>query len=419
MTPPLDSHVQAGGADTGRVATPSPHSATASAVGFMYQVRYALLEALRRLRKNEQFTVSIETLDDVVFERDGTPPDLLQTKHHLNRQANLSDASPDLWKTIRIWSEGMTNRSIPDGSLLFLVTTSAVSDGSIGSYLSCRNREEGKAVERLNATAESSASTDNKTAYSAYLALDHRQRAELVRRVTIIDSAPGIVQVDEALKEVVFYAAPAQHLDSFLQRLEGWWFRRAINQLTSGVPSKPILSEELDAETARLREQFKQDSLPVDDDIMRAEVDATGYQDMTFVRQLRLVAVGNPRIIHAIRNYFRAFEQRSRWVREDLLLVGELDRYEDRLVEEWNVLFEQMRDTLGDAATDTAKMSAAQALYKWVETGLHIPIRLGVSEPSIARGSYQMLSDTQRVGWHIDYAELLKGVLDAQSGGQP
>lgn len=400
-------------------ATPPSHAASASAIGYIYQIRYSLLEALRRLRQNEQFTVSIETLDDVVFERAGNAFDLLQTKHHCNRAANLTDASSDIWKTIRIWSEGITHRNIPEGSALFLVTTSAAPDGSIGSYLASHNRDEAKAVARLNATAESSTSEGNRAAYTAYLALDPGQREELVRRITIIGNAPDILQVDDALKEAVFGFASRDHLEPFLQRLEGWWLRRALIQLTSGDSPKPILSEELDAETARLREQFKQEGLPIDDEIMQAEVDATGYQDMTFVHQLRLISIGNPRILRAIRNYFRAFEQRSRWMREDLLLVGELDRYEDRLIEEWDILFEQMRDELGEDATEAAKKESAQALYRWVETNVHPTIRAGVTEPSISRGSYQMLSDKIRLGWHIDYADLIKGVLDARSGGLP
>ena len=60
------------------------YSAAPSALGYIYQVRYALLESLRRLRKGQDFVVAIETLDDVVFEQDGEAPELLQTKHHVN-----------------------------------------------------------------------------------------------------------------------------------------------------------------------------------------------------------------------------------------------------------------------------------------------------------------------------------------------
>jgi hypothetical protein len=147
---------------------------------------------------------------------------------------------------------------------------------------------------------------------------------------------------------------------------------------------------------------------------MSASIDASGYHDRIFVHQLRIIEVGNARIFHAIRNLYRAYEQRSRWMREDLLYVGELDKYEDRLAEEWDILFQQMRDELGEQASEDAKKAAAKIIYKWVETGSHRGIRAGVTEPSIPRGTYQLLSDAQRVGWHIDFKERLRRLLEDQ-----
>ena len=393
----------------------SVFSATGSLIGYLFQCRYALLESLRRLRTTQEFTVSLETLDDVVFEANGDPPELLQTKHHLNRAANLTDASPDLWKTLRIWCEGLSNGTIPGDSTFFLITTGQAPEGSAAQYLRANeDRDISKALERLSATAESSTNQDNEKAYTAFRGLSEDDRRKLVTAMVVVDGVPAIANLDAALREIVFYAVERRFLDPFLERLEGWWLRRAIKHLTRAETIAPILSEELVAETTRLREQFKQDNLPIDDEILRASVDASGYQDKIFVHQLRLIEVGNSRIFHAIRNYFRAFEQRSRWIREDLLLVGELDRYEDRLIEEWDLLFQRMRDELGDETAELAKTRAATTLYHWVETGVHLPIRPGVNEPSISRGTYQMLADSMRVGWHPDYAELLKQVLEPQ-----
>ncbi len=392
----------------------SKFSAAPVLIGYMYQCRYALLESLYRLSRCEEFLVSIETLDDVVFETNGEPPDLIQTKHHVNQTADLTDASPDLWRTIRIWCEGKKEGSIPDGSALFLVTTAIAPEGSAAFYLKLgENRDVSKAVERLNATSESSTSQTNSAGYNAFRSLTLNEKSQLAESISILDSVPAIADLDSVLKEVVYFAAPNQYLDSFLQRLEGWWFRRAIQHL-SGRNVSPILSEELEAETARLREQFKQDNLPIDDDIMSAIVDESAYQDMTFVHQLRLIEIGNPRIFHAIRNYFRAFEHRSRWVREDLLYVGELDRYEDRLIEEWDILFQQMREELGDKAMEVDKKRKAQTLYRWVETGMHLPIRQGITEPSIARGTYQILADRELVGWHPEFAARLRKILESR-----
>lgn len=388
-------------------------SAAPAVKGYLFQCRYALFESLKRLRRSEEFRVSIEGLDDVVFESEGEPPELLQTKHHVNQEADLTDASPGLWKTIRIWCEGLARGSIPEGSAFFLVTTASATKGSAAYYLKLGdNRNVTKAVERLNATANSSTSKSNAPAYAAFRALTQEQKSALATAISVFDAVPVIDDLNTPLKEAVYFAASQQHLDSFLQRLEGWWLRRAIRHL-SEPDAKPILSEELEWEMAQLREQFKQDNLPIDDDIMTATVDASGYQDKTFVHQLRLIEVGNGRIFHAIRNYFRAFEHRSRWIREELLLVRELDRYEGSLVEEWDIQFQRMREDLLDVAAEEDKKRGAQALYKWVEAGTHLPIRHGVTEPAIARGTYQILADCQKVGWHPEFTERLEQLLES------
>src|SRR5438046_2091611 len=86
----------------------NPFDATASMLGYLFQCRLALVDAIRRLRYQGSFTVSLETLEDIVFEKQGQPTELLQTKHHVSRSASISDSSPDLWKTIRVWAEGFS-----------------------------------------------------------------------------------------------------------------------------------------------------------------------------------------------------------------------------------------------------------------------------------------------------------------------
>ncbi|MBU1349267.1 hypothetical protein KJ781_04340 [Patescibacteria group bacterium] len=386
------------------------YSAAPSALGYFYQCRYALLEALRRLSKGDRVCISIETLDDVVFETDGSAVDVLQTKHHINSLATLTDASPDLWKTLRIWIEGQADGTIPEDSQFFIVTTALCPNGTAAGYLRPESRDEQKALQRLAATASTSSSYTNASAYKAFKSLDVDGCLRLLKAVMVLDGSPSIEQLDDRLREEVFYAVERRFLDSYLQRMEGWWYRRVLAHLTDSA-AKSILGEELESEANRIRAQFKEDSLPVDDDIMRATVDASGYMDRHFVEQLNLIGVNQNRVLHAIRNYYRAFEQRSRWMREELLYVGELDRYEERLVEEWDVLFQQMRDELGDDAAENEVIRAAQELYKWIETGAHHKIRHSVTEPTIARGTYQMLADDLRVGWHLEFRERLQALL--------
>ncbi|WKZ35798.1 MAG: hypothetical protein QY332_19480 [Anaerolineales bacterium] len=385
------------------MTTPSSFSAAESLTGYLYQVRYALLDALRRVKDDIRFTVSIETLDDIVFETEGQPIELLQAKHH-SKPANLTDTSNDLWKTIRIWVDQYKTNL---GFRFYLVTTAKVANGSAAYYLQAnQNRDVSKAISRLDAISQSSTNKGNLAGYDAYRSLNSEEKEDLIDRVTVLDATPTILDLEKELRREVFHAVDIKYLDSFIIRLEGWWYRRALQHLNRDN-QKPILAEEIIAEEANLREQFKQDNLVVDEDILSATIDESGYQDRLFVQQLKLIDLKDKRIFIAIRDYFRAFEQRSRWVREELLQVGELDKYEARLMEDWEIRFEQLRDQIGDQTAENEKRRLAQELYSWIETGNLQQVRPQVNEPSMARGSYHILSDNQVVGWHPEFKQRL------------
>lgn len=386
-------------------------AAADSALGYLYQCRLALLSALRRVRTGEEFTLALETLDDVVFETAGNPPELLQTKHRRTRAANLTDASTDLWKTFRIWSEGLANGTIPLGASLYLATTSLAGEDSAARHLRVSGRDTSAALVRLRSTAQSSTNRSNQEAYRAFLSLKDEQQRLLIESVYVLDASPTIDELDSCLRAEVRFAVERQHLDSFLSRLEGWWLRRAIRHLLDRDKTGRVLSQEFEAQMDDLREQFKRESLPIDEDILAAEVNTAAYLDTIFVQQLRLIDIGAQRVLTAIREYYRAYEHRSRWLREDLLLVGELDRYERRLVEEWELVFERMKDDLGAPAAEEAKQQAARDVYKWVETTV-FPIRPNVTEPFVTRGSYQILSDRLRIGWHPEFMDRLQHLLE-------
>ena len=385
-------------------------SATDSALGYLYQIRLGLLSSLRRLSRDALFTVYFETLDDVVFEEAGTPVELLQLKHHCERAANLTDASPDLWKTLRVWMEGRANATIPADGQLFLVTTSAAGAGSAASMLLAEERDVAEAAKRLANTVTTSTNETNEPAYVLFRDLTDDARIQLLESVTVVPQAPSIDDTGGELRQEVRLSVRRQHVDSFLSRLEGWWFGRALRQMMDSE-TPPILSSELESELDDLREQFKLDALPVDQDILDAEVDAEAYENAVFVHQAKLTGVGNRRVLAAIRDYFRAFEQRSRWMRENLLLVGELDRYEQHLREEWELEFDRVADELGEDAADDAKRLAAQTIYTWVEKSC-FPIRTRVKHPSMSRGSLHILADRLHVGWHPEFMARLEHLLE-------
>ena len=89
----------------------SKYSASESMQGYLYQCRHALLLLLRRNRVSPSVRMSVEKFDDVAFESGGQPIELVQTKHRV--PGNLTDLSEDLWKTLKIWTEGVRDKDFP------------------------------------------------------------------------------------------------------------------------------------------------------------------------------------------------------------------------------------------------------------------------------------------------------------------
>ncbi|OAI13179.1 hypothetical protein A1507_17575 [Methylomonas koyamae] len=398
--------------------TVNPFAAVNPALGYLYQVRVSLFWSLQRLRHDESFQVSVEVLDDVAFESAiGDPSTFLQTKHHASRMASLTDSSTDLWKTLRVWIEGRAASQIPLSAALQLVTTGTAPASSAASKLKFVGRDVEGARAALDIVARTSSNTKNAAAYNAYEALSADQRMELLGRVFVVDAAPTITDIDEELRTVIFWAVDRSHQAAFLDRLEGWWFRRVIDQLTS-APKSRIGSVEIESEMSDLRDQFRQDSLPIDGDLLDFVLDdatASAHQDYRFVKQLEIVDAGRRRVANAIRDFYRAYEQRSRWVREDLVVALDISRYEKRLTEEWENVFEAMCDEIGDTATDVERKAAARSVLQWAER-TSIPIRPGVTEPFLSRGSLHMIADEGRIGWHPDFRNILSSVLSGTGG---
>jgi len=383
------------------------YSAAPSALGYFYQCEIALLEMLRR--GDPALEVSIELLDDVAFE--GEQTELLQAKYHVN-PGNLTDGSADLWKTLRVWSDGApTNQN----SALILMTTSVAVEGSIAAELRpgpARNST--SAHNRLVSHAKSASGATLARARAAFLALSDDERRDLVDRIIVIDSAPLLDSIDEAFHHELRYAAPADRRDALVARLREWWLIRA-EQIVVGVASgaSPRVSFlEVEARIADLRDQLSADNLPNDlEELPPPTDDAVSADQRKFVMQLRLISLANARIRIAVHDYNRAFAQRARWLREDLVELGELRTYEQRLIDEWQRVWLPETDDDTEMSEDDAA-EFGRSVHRACDEAVVEPIRVRATAPYIMRGSMQMLADELRIGWHKDWVGRMQELLE-------
>jgi hypothetical protein len=389
--------------------TGAQYSAAASAAGYLFQCRYALFAALDHVNRNTSLELSIERFDDVAFEVQGEPIELIQTKHHVERAGNLSDTSADLWKTLRIWSGAVAKEPSLPGRLRFLlVTTSSAPAGGVAQLLRpSPDRDEVSASARLAAIAKESQNATNAAYYAAFLDLSEAARLALVRSITVLDAAANLVTVEAEITDTLRMNAPRDKIGIFVERLEGWWWRRVCRALI--CPEDAVIPiAEVESKIDELREAFQRAALPVDlADAEPPEEEVEAYERRAFVRQLRLVGVGGKRLDFAKRDFYRAYEQRSRWTREKLLFDGEIAAYERRLGEEWEVRYEAMRDRVASCSEEPRLCEEGRSLVEWVEQEARFPLR-SVIERFLTVGSYHILADRLRIGWHRDYSDLLK-----------
>lgn len=389
----------------------SAFAAAPSLAGYLYQARVALALCLRYAYVEGNVEVAVERLDDVSFERDGSPIELLQTKHRLTRKSDLSNASADLWKTLRIWSEqAKEDPSLPSRTRLVLMTTGIVEEGSIAALL--RPSEPGgvisgaaarEASERLTGVAETSENLKLKPAFAAYLALAPRMRASLISAVQVLDGQPMLEEVSEIIETALRMAAPRGQAGRARELLEGWWWPRIIEALVQ-TPVQTVSILEIESKLDEIRETFQRGALSTEfEDASPPDAELKAYEGHGFVRQLRAIGIGGNRIEHAKRDYYRAFSQRSHWARQHAVLDGEMARFEANLVEEWEPRFNAMCDRHAATEQDNqALQEAGQEIYHWVETEARFPFRTLVKR-FLNVGSYHMLADVLRVGWHRDF----------------
>lgn len=390
-----------------------PYEASASVVGYLYQLRRALHACVDHHGRGLDWCIAVEAGDDIEEITDYGRT-LSQLKHR-GQGASLTDASTDLWKTLRVWAHAITsNQVVLEETDLLLLTTADLPPNSAGFFLQSETsgaRNEERALEALEAARRASTNKENRSAYRAFDQLSDGQRTCMLARVEVMGSAPDIDTMEGLLLERAVPAVGHRYAKPFLDRLEGWFYRRTIRQLRT-EELDAITGEEFDQVFTDLRDQFRPENLPIDEEIALLKPEPSDYADMTFVRQLRLINTGDAQVLIAVRDYMRAFTQRSRWSHDNLLLPGEINRYERRLIEEWQDLFAEMEDELGSEATETEKVAAARQIYRWATREARRRIRPDCDEPFVAKGSFHILADDLHVGWHIDFLARLMAVLE-------
>lgn len=385
------------------------HNAAGQMLGYLYQMRYAL--NLLMESDDSSYQLSIEKFDDIAFDADGMPVQLIQTKHH-STPASLTDSSTDLWRTLNVWFDTIRNDvGLLDHTDFVIITTAKTPSDSVAELIQQGYYQ--KALEKLTSVARKSENQINLRFYSKFKTIENSILCRLVKRIRIISSSLDIIDVGKKIQKQIRYSCKPECIRMVTERIEGWWFQECAKALSS---ANPVIAtqRQLHAKINEITRQYSDENLPIEFwDLDKVEEGELDPRDRIFLEQLRLLQYQRRTLCLAIQDYYRASKQRSSWLRQGLVYANELDTYEHRLNGAWEHAFAGMEEDLKiyKNPTEQEKIKAGKVLYDKV-MNQDIRIRSGVDASYVMHGTYHHLANSLTIGWHADFVEKLKHLLE-------
>jgi hypothetical protein len=389
------------------------HQAAPQMIGYYYQEQCAL--DLLLSSEDEQQSICIERFDDIAFSTDGKVPNILiQTKHHMTKQGDLTDTSVDLWRTINVWVDAAKKGDVSSVNFV-IITTAQIPDDSAAYYITCSGKENREtAYKKLLNIAQNGTSEGNKKYYNNFTSLDETKRKLIIEKVTIYGENPKIQDIEKKIRRTIRYATRPMYEEQVYERLLGWWHRKTLEALTSDEPTF-ITQTEIRNLINQIASQYSDDNLPIETMLFTGiSPDDLPEDQRMFCEQLKLIMINDTRFALAVKDYYLAYSQRNKWVKDELIYINELEQYEEKLIDEWLHLYARMKDK--KLKNELQKQEAGRELLTQIEDK-DIRVREKCSEPFIMRGSYHMLANDLRVGWHIDFLQRLMKITEGSAVG--
>jgi hypothetical protein len=240
---------------------------------------------------------------------------------------------------------------------------------------------------------------------SAFLGLTEAERLNLMRRTEIQHGSPAVGAIEDKIAEYLKLLPPEQRA-AVARRLVEWWDRQVVYSLC-GKRDRVVSRGELQHQISAIVSDIEQDKLVPDFEVVSPPED---YQpDGMLARQVKLVAGKPSDLSKAIREEWKAREQRAKWLDGSPAMAATINDYDIVLKEHWSDRHGQMAEECAEL-DQTAKCKSGLKILRWTHEDAPTvvrPIAQGWSAAYYVRGSYQVLAIDLKVGWHADYAKLL------------
>ncbi len=380
------------------------HTASGQALGYYFQLERAL-SWISQMPADS--VVGIETEDDIVVS-------LLNGEKILEQDKSSTTTHPfipsrvDLWKTLFIWIDALSNKEIEIASTTFFLVTNKTATNSIAEQLgsSTSSKEIADSIALLKEKA-AAVSGDAKTYADKVLAFGDTLLSQLITKIRY---KAGSGLYGEALRKQLYSDLQLDVSnnavnDAVITQLLGWLFLQVTEAWRDKRPAL-IGRNEFMREKLTILAFHRQKIL--DEVIVELgkipQPEEKQQWNSNYVKQLQEIECDADEIIGAIHDYLNAVAKRTNMAMAGYLTYPQLDQLDQSLQNRWENIFKliQLKHK-----KDTDIEKGKICLYETMQCDTAIgeyPLR----NHFVTRGSYHALSNELKVGWHPQYKILLK-----------
>jgi hypothetical protein len=363
--------------------------------------------------ERDEDVVSLEIIGDTgIHNADGR----LKSEEHKSRTSHgnpVANDAPDLWKTLRIWVDAVSQGDLDPARTTFCLHLSRDFDGAI-----VRSFDEAT-------TLESASEALGNAAHTVFRAPDGRSLVETLPQRTrehvlsvfsadrqlvvavvakfVLEFGSGDAWAD--LRQAASVAAfEPDLLDDGLRDAVGWVKQQITERLQQGRPaaiSALSFRTHFRAIRRRLDNQLVLRSAAPGPDAVAIQRQLRAVQ--TYLRQLDLIAADDDEKLEAANDYLRATNDRVAWAASGRVHQASFDEFEADLETAW-----RRKKRAGDIV-HRDHPHAQRGMLLYLECCNHSATLNGMEPPNaFCRGSFHALADHLRIGWHPDYSRLLR-----------
>ena len=384
-------------------------SAAGQLFGYTLQYPRALL---RLIEASDDAFVSVEDFGDVGVENGEGVKISEEDKSSIVGKFPVLDRSENLWKTFYNWTQAVVNKELDaDRDFFILYANHESKNDSIIVKLSKAVASNVSATLFAIKTDISDILNNSEHPLYKYVHCLFNQNYSLFEKIVerfelVCDKNADNVydEIKRVLKNHLMLPE-SRDVSDLVNYLTGWLQEELMKKIAArqiAVISRKDLKKYAYPQIKKLNNDYLIDfagsKLPGND---YAENQIN--QKPTYIRQMDFVNADQEEKLTAVLDFYRASENRAKWIEEDIISKEDIAIFEKNLIDACKS--EQRKIALTETSLDDAQKG-----HLLMIDCLEKDMQLGVRKPpyKTVAGSYHTLSNNEELGWHPDWKNKLK-----------